>query len=298
MSGKTWISAASFTLVVALAASLLVICATGEFSWGPPEVPKAQCEALTAAKVAPDVIAALSFVYRERVASAIVREPQNTWSNLAFVFVGALIWIHDRRTFARLLGAALIALGMASGLYHASLLPSCRTIDVAAMGWVSFALCCHGYSSARSKPLAEQPAAGSHSAGELWIGVTGGALAMIAAFVRNSVHIAGVKPFATIYTTIAGIGGVFALAMIGIMRAIRAHPEVRMPIARLSLISLVVALGVFCQLNDRAGRCLCAPDGAVQAHAVWHVLMAGAVALAYDLFARIEGRPGLGRPTR
>ncbi|MEO6996404.1 MAG: ceramidase domain-containing protein [Lacunisphaera sp.] len=290
MNRKTWLSAISLTLAIAMVAGLLAVLAKGNFSWGPPEVPKAQCEALTALTSSPAMKVASSLVYRERVANAIVREPQNTWSNLAFVFVGALIWMHDRRTFARLLGAAMIALGLASGLYHASLLPSWRTVDVATMGWVSFALCCHGYSSAR-----RGHAIGTAS--ELWIGATGGVLAMTAAFLRNNVRIAGVKPFDTTYTTIAGIGGIFALAVVGIVRAIRMHPQVRLPVARLAVLGLVVALAVFCQLNDRAGRCLCAPEGIVQAHALWHVLMAYAVGLAYDLFALIEGRSRLGHLT-
>jgi len=284
MSRRTWLFAIGFTLVVAMAGVLLVAFAPGRFRWGLPEMPKAQCEALTAvARLAPDVKAALALVYRERVAGAIVREPQNTWSNLAFVFVGALVWVHDRRTFARLLGT--------------SLLPWLRTMDVATMGWVSFALCCHGYSAGSSRPPSEQSAAGSPSPRGLWIGVIGGVLAITAAIVRNRVQIAGVKPFDTTYTTIAGIAGVFVLASVGIMRAVRARPGTRAPFVRLGVVSLVVALGVFCQLNDRAGRCLCAPDGPIQAHAAWHMLMAMAVALTYNLFALIEGRPGLGRRT-
>src|SRR6185369_15704209 len=82
--------------------------------------------------------------YQARVSAAIIREPQNTWSNLAFVFVGVFVATRDRRTFPRLLGAALGGLGIASGLYHASLLPAWRTVDVALMSWVSVALGCVG----------------------------------------------------------------------------------------------------------------------------------------------------------
>ncbi|MCX6951778.1 MAG: ceramidase domain-containing protein [Verrucomicrobia bacterium] len=294
MSRGSWLRATAFTFSLALAVALAVSFATGRFAWGPPEFPKAQCEALTAASVSPAVKNALTVVYQERVAAAIIREPQDTWSNLAFVFVGALIWVHDRRVFARLFAAALVGLGIGSGLYHASLLPSWRSLDVATMGWVSFALCCHGYvAGSGTLPDAEQKRTRVR---DLAIGFIGGALAMTAAFFRNDVRIAGVKPFDSTYTTILGIAAVFALAVVGLLRAVKARPGLRLPLARVGLLVAVVGAAVFCQLNDRVGRCFCAPESPVQAHAVWHVLMAAATALAYDVFAFVEGRPGMLSP--
>lgn len=303
MSRTPWLRAAAFTLAVALVAGLLAAFAAGRFTWGDPEIPKAQCEALTAAATAsPTVQAALTRAYQARVATAIIREPQNTWSNLAFVFVGALIWAHDRRTFTHLFAAALIALGIASGLYHASLLPSWRSADVATMGWVSFSLCCIGYSATRRPQIPdEKPSqavstdSADFSARDLIVGLLGAALAGLVAYFRNDVHLAGTKPLDTTYTTIAGIGGVFALAVIGIVQAVRTHPQRRVPVAPLAILTLVVAAAVYCQLNDRPGRCFCAPDSILQAHAVWHVLMATAAALAYAMFTTLEGRSAFGR---
>ncbi|MBL9199681.1 MAG: hypothetical protein JNL39_04200, partial [Opitutaceae bacterium] len=77
--------ALGLTLAVALAAALLAAWADGRFIWGPPETPKAQCEALDVATLPPVVKDALARAYHARVATAVVREPQNTWSNLAFV---------------------------------------------------------------------------------------------------------------------------------------------------------------------------------------------------------------------
>ncbi|MBL9202484.1 MAG: hypothetical protein JNL39_18380, partial [Opitutaceae bacterium] len=194
-----------------------------------PEIPKAQCEALEAATLPPVVKDALARAYHARVATAVVREPQNTWSNLAFVFAGALVFARDRRVFPRLLGAALIALGSA-----------------------------------------------------------GGALAMTAAVFRNDVRLAGIKPFDSTYTTIGGVAAVFVLLAAGLLIATRQRVPPRRLAARLGLLAVVVAGAAFCQLHDRPGLCLCAPDGLVQGHAIWHVLMAGAAALAHDLFCRIE----------
>lgn len=287
---NAWTRALGFTLAVALVGAVWAHVAAGKFSWGTPEIPKAQCEALVVDAMPPVVAKALTLAYQERVAAAIIREPQNTWSNLAFVFAGALIWAHDRRAFARLLGAALVALGVASGLYHASLLVSLRSLDVATMGWVSWALCCHGYVAGLRRSEAEERAKCGRG---IWIGLIGAILAMTAAFFRNDVRIAGVKPFDSTYTTILGIAGVFVLALVGVLRAMRARPDAKLPFARVGVLVAVVGAAVFCQLNDRAGRCLCTPDSPVQAHAVWHALMATAVVLAYELFAYVEGRAGV-----
>ncbi|MDP3073551.1 MAG: ceramidase domain-containing protein [Opitutaceae bacterium] len=282
MNANNWRTAVLVTAAITLIAAGLASLATSRFAWGAPESPKAQCEALDATTLPPAVKNTFMRAYQARTAAAIVREPQNTWSNLAFVFVGALVAAHDRRVFARLLGAALIALGLASGLYHASLVMVWRTADVATMAWVSFALCCVGYTAAR--PNREE-----NPRRDLIVGLVGAALAMTAAVFRNDVRVAGVKPFDTTYMTIAGISGVLLLVVLGLVRAARAQPGRPLPIIRLTLLGAIVAGAVFCQLNDRLGRCLCAPESPVQAHAVWHGLMAAAIALAYDTFARIAG---------
>lgn len=273
--------ALAFVLAVALGAAGLAAWAAGRFAWGEPEAPKAQCEALDAATLPPAVKNTFMRAYHARIATAVVREPQNTWSNLAFVLVGALIFARDRSAFARLLGAALVALGLASGLYHASLSPAWRTVDVAAMGWVSFALVCVGAAAVSPRIARLNPVA------QLALGATGGALAMIAAVFRNDVRLAGVKPFDSTYTTIGGVAVIFVLLALGVLFSARRRLPVRPLLLRLGLLALVVAAAAFCQLNDRPGLCLCAPDGAVQGHAAWHVLMAAAAALAYALFVRL-----------
>lgn len=289
MNASPWRTAALVTGAITLMVAVVAALAAERFTWGEPEIPKAQCEALDAATLPPAVKNLFMRAYRTRVATAIVRESQNTWSNLAFVFVGVLVIAGDRRVFTRLLGAALIALGLASGLYHASLLPAWRTVDVATMGWVSFALVCVGGAAVSRRFAALSVTT------QLAIGSVGGALAIVAGVFRNDVRLAGMKPFDSTYTTIAGVAAVFILLALGLLIAARQRVPLRPLTARLGLLALVVAAAAFCQINDRPGRCLCAPDGLVQGHAVWHLLMAAAAALAYDLFARIEGRAALWR---
>ena len=54
----------------------------------------------------------------EAVRTGFIAQPANTWSSLAFVFVGA--WILARSPMKRY-GAATIAIGLGSAFYHASL---------------------------------------------------------------------------------------------------------------------------------------------------------------------------------
>jgi hypothetical protein len=91
MNRKTWLTAVGVTLLVAMSIVVTSRFATGHFSWGTPEIPKAQCEALTADSIPPVLKSALTLRYQERVAAAIIREPQNTWSNLA-VDVAMMGW--------------------------------------------------------------------------------------------------------------------------------------------------------------------------------------------------------------
>lgn len=282
MPRAVWLKTALFTAAVAALAAIAASLAAGRFSWGPPEFPKAQCEALDTATLPPMVKDALTRAYQARVATAIIREPQNTWSNLAFVFAGSLIFARDRRAFPRLLGAALVALGLASGLYHASLLPTWRTVDVATMGWVSFALVCVGGAAVCQRLAALSPST------QFAIGSVGGTLAIVAAVFRNDVRLAGVKPFDSTYTTIAGVAAVFVLLVIGLAVAGRQRVRLRTLIVQMGLLAVLVGIAAFFQISDRPGRSLCAPSNIVQAHAIWHCLMAAAALLAADLFRRIE----------
>jgi hypothetical protein len=286
MNRGAWRIAIVAAVATAAIAGGLASFAAGRFTWGTPEIPKAQCEA----SITPVPLPAPGSnppPYQAHVAAAVIREPQNTWSNLGFVFVGALVVAHDRRFFSRLLGAVLCGLGIASGLYHASLLASWRTVDVAAMGWVTFALSCVGASVVWRKT--SERLARFH----VLIGSVGSALAILAAVFRNDVRIGGVKPFDSTYTTIAGVSVVSLLLLAAVYHALRRSPQSRLRWGRLGLLVVTLGAAIACQLGDHPGHCFCHPESPVQAHAVWHVLMAVAVALTYDLFASIDGGGGI-----
>src|SRR4051812_17748762 len=71
--------------------------------------------------------------HSEAALGRLIREPQNTWSNLVFVFGGAFVLVTSRTRGARMLGIPLIAVGAGSFLYHASASARLRQGDVAAM---------------------------------------------------------------------------------------------------------------------------------------------------------------------
>lgn len=288
MKPSAWSRAAIVTLAIALLAAGFAALGAGRFTWGPPEIPKAQGEALRSDTVVPGVKNLRALRYRERVTTAVVREPQNTWSNLGFLFVGVLIAVHDRRVLARFLGAALVGLGLASGLYHASLLPAWRTVDVAMMGWVIFALALLGLSSVWNSRPGSGPLFASNTT-QVWLSVIGGGLAIIAAIFRNDVRVQGVKPFDSTYMTVGGVACVFVLLGVGVLLA--AGKRVW---ARLGVLAVITAAAILCQLWDHPGFRFFQPDSPIQAHAAWHILMACAAALTYDLFMLLEGRPTLG----
>jgi hypothetical protein len=275
VNASSWTRPLAFTAGVALLAAVIALVAHGHFKWGPPETPKAQCEALN-----PATLMLRPPPYRTEVATAVIREPQNTWSNLAFVFVGALIWARQRHFLPRLLAVATIALGLASGLYHASLLPKWRMLDVVTMGWTAAALACVGF---EALVLGAKPASRLRRTLP-WLGLLTCGAATAVAVLRNDVRVAGFKPFDTTYTTIAGIAVVFVLLMLAIFRHRRSQPGRNLPLGHIAALAGSVGLAAFLQISDRPGHCCGAPDALVQGHAVWHTLMAAAVYIAFTLF--------------
>src|SRR5689334_14561609 len=73
-------------------------------------------------------------------ADSTVMEPQNTWSNLAYLLAGLLIFfrnVRSDRTFGMAFGVALVALAWFSGLYHAQPVNGFfQKLDVATIYWV------------------------------------------------------------------------------------------------------------------------------------------------------------------
>lgn len=249
---------AAITLVLGM---VLMLVGRGE-RWPAPESPPRQGEALDAG-VRED-----EHAIHSRVAlSRLVREPQNTWSNIAFVFCGAWLLSTSRRA-VQLLGVTLIAVGIGSFLYHASASRTLRHLDVGAMYWLFIvtALFVTGSRGPRFRSGLDRHAVS--------IGVGTLALAIGATYARNFAFL-GFKPLAlTLVTTITA-------AVLTITLLIEAVHQRRAVVwGRVGVCLGLFAVAVVCQLGDRPGGWLCRPDSPIQAHSLWHVLSAAAFVFA------------------
>jgi len=104
--------------------------------------------------------------------------------------------------------------------------------------------------------------------------------AVSATFARNVV-IFGVKPIALHTVTI----GSAALMIACLVAAAARHRSGPMTVNAAG-VAVVFGLAAVCQLGDRPGGWLCAPESIVQGHALWHCLSAAALVMAARI---IEG---------
>jgi hypothetical protein len=182
-----------------------------------------------------------------------IAAPADTWSNLAYLAVGA--WLLTRpRGPARTLGGIAIAVGACSFAFHASFTYQGQVLDFAAMFLMT------GWLLARDAVRASWLAADRLNAA--WAAVVGVSLSAFAAF-----HAWGL-PVQTVM--LAHAAGVVALEA----RLARAGRCPR-PAALGAAVGLVAA-AYACWHLDHAAR-FCSPDDHLfQWHAVWHALTAAA----------------------
>jgi predicted membrane channel-forming protein YqfA (hemolysin III family) len=250
-------------IITAVTLSLIGTLLSVGRNWPPPENPPRQGEGI-------DVIALKSgiFIHSQLALSRMVREPQNTWSNLAFVVVGAYLVTGGLTRRARLVGAALIAVGIGSFLYHASASRTLRHADVAAMYALFFATSalCIGSLHRRIGDLLDRRI-GVLAIGTLVIGVC--------ATAGRNIIILGVKPFSLTVGTAAAA----TLLILSLVYTAYQRQRTRTTSMAAGAVGAFI-IGVVCQVGDRPGGWLCAPDAVVQGHALWHLFSALAVFLA------------------
>ena len=237
-------------VVAALLATVAIVREPGQ--WPAPELPPPQGEAADLA----------TGRHSTAAIARLIREPQNTWSNLALLFGGALIVATAATRSGRHAGIALVAVGAGSFLYHASASEALRQLDVGAMYWLFFltaVLCATALRPAWRPPLE------AHGR-TLLLGTL--LLAVVVTAARN-VEISGLKPLSLRFVT------ALAAAMI-IVSLARIAWRLETIGAALQLLGIVTLFGIAaaCQTFDRPGGRLYAPGALVQAHAVWHVLAA------------------------
>ena len=291
-----WVCAA---LGLLLAAALAV----GKVKWGYPE-PRAdknwevddwrsdQCETL----------------HRDSV----VRERQNTWSNLAYLYAGILVLFRARRVLPVFFGVALCALAGTSGMYHASVTGFWQTADIFGVYCVLLGLnCLAGEALWRSQGGGGNPLTGY----AVTCAVVTPLLSFAAAHWRgDTVVVLGISLLDSTVVFIVMVVALVALLTLSLVSeqvaANRKQKHSDLSANRFFLgcghildhvgmfmfYVLVTAAPAFVlrlmdgKNGDGSTKDLCSPDGMLgflQAHATWHVLSALALLLAYDLFARV-----------
>ncbi|MES2696323.1 MAG: ceramidase domain-containing protein [Verrucomicrobiota bacterium] len=226
--------------------------------WPPLEVPPRQGEAV-------DVIRQNPPMHAEVAMRRLIREPQNTWSNLAFVLGGAWLLTAAQCRSSRAAGIALTAVGVGSFLYHASASRELRHLDVGAMYWLFLLLgvvAPAGVFAAWRRRVEPRIVM-------ITVATLGTAVALTCG--RN-LSIAGVKPFAL--TTATAVAATIVIASL-VLIAWRSGTRSRWLAVAGTI--LLFAAALVCQIGDRPGGWLFNPAARLQAHALWHVLSAMAV---------------------
>lgn len=261
-----WICGPLFLITLAVAVSN-----PPSRTWDTVEPPKAQCEAYDAARLqtAKKLTADL---YDPQKLNRIFREPQNTVSNLAYVYVGVALLFASRRMLSRGLALACIFLGVGSGLYHASLLPEWRMIDILGVYAVLFCLLPLGCGAAFRCSSRKFDCLATLGA---WL------LAVPAGIHRNDVRLAGVK----LLDSTSVVVGAVALTSVAALIAWRHARDARHSFAAVVTLSIAAPIAFFGGAADRFGGMLANPDALIQGHAIWHTLGAVALLAAYEIFA-------------
>lgn len=195
-----------------------------------------------------------------------LRQPVNTWSSLAFAWVG--VWVmayapadganrmRNTRLHPFLLGLSAIVIGLGSAFYHASLTFIGQFFDVFGMYLLTTYMLLYAL---------------------LRLGRLSGArfgllyLVVMAALSIVLIALPDVRRFAFAFILIAAI---FVEWMF--MRSRRATVKRNLFIAGVGLFALAFVIWI---LDNE--RIFCAPASLLQGHALWHLLGAVAVALLY-----------------
>ena len=208
-----------------------------------------------------------------------VAQPVNAYSNLAFVWVGLMILgdaagaqtaaassnpMRSQPAYPAVFGAAVVAIGLGSLFYHASMSFAGQWFDV--MGMYLLATFLVLYNLARLRPMSGGAFAWAYIAANALLGV----LLVLAPEARRQVFAALV------------VGAVILEAVVFILR----RPRIRAVYFAAALACFALAYGIW--ILDNA-RILCTPESLLQGHAAWHLLSAAAAGLVY-LYYRSEAQ--------
>ncbi|MBN1811755.1 MAG: ceramidase domain-containing protein [Anaerolineae bacterium] len=225
----------------------------------------------------------------ERLHAGVIRQPINTWSNLAFVSVGVMTLAVAVRDFTLapplkcanpmrtncvypiIYGAVTVLIGLGSTLYHSSLAFVWQTVDVTSIYLLaSFMLL---YNVSRMRPMRGGVFVGGYLLANL---VTG--------------YAAIRWPVTRRYIVVLLILAVLVCEVI-ICRKRRPRTDRRFFAAACTSLALA---GVAWILD--ISRVFCSPDSWLQAHALWHVFMAMTIGLIYFYYRSEDSKESVQLP--
>ncbi len=251
--------------------ALVVWNPSGNF-WKSVEPPKAQCEAYDLERLRTDT-SLTPAIYDQRKLDRLIREPQNTLSNLAYSLAGVAILLAARKPAFINLGFAAIFLGFGSGMYHASLLPEWRMVDILGVYAVLYLLVLGGALENLGRGRTGLPA---------WIAsLAVWAAAIFTGVHRNDVRWLGVKVFDSTYVFVVAVAAGCVLAALALRRAANRSKYLR----ALGVMGVALGISFAGGIGDRFHGFWAAPDGLLQGHAIWHTFGAVALLAAYEAFA-------------
>jgi hypothetical protein len=213
---------------------------------------------------------------------SVVLEPQNTWSNLGYLFAGLLVVYRSRTLRGIGVGALLCVTGITSGLYHAVPVDrTLQTLDVASIYWLLLALIGYGILSLEihfhalgREPLVEKLL--------IAVALVAGAIVAVAGLLDSTIAV------------LILVAGLLVLVGVGFFPPSRQITPLTYREITGYLMGMLM-LGIFaavCRLGDGEGRVLCDPHGPIQFHALWHLFSAALLLVAYDYFTRVADLPG------
>lgn len=192
-------------------------------------------------------------LFCEELLCSWVTTPANTWSNIAFLLAGAALWRQEpprSGTAAGLFGPIALAIGVFSGLYHASSIFALQVLDNAAMFLFACLLLCLN--------LRRLGALSSGAVLPLYLGLVGASIALM--FVFPALGLPTQAIFAAQIFAVLG-------TELRLLRSGGVETDYAFLVGAAAVFTASFALWI---LDQR--RILCDPSNhIIQGHAVWHV---------------------------
>jgi hypothetical protein len=234
---------------------------------------------------------------------AAVLEPQNTWSNFAYLVAGALILYRSRTLLGAFVGLNLAFEFLFSSLYHGKLTFGLQKMDVALIYVLLLSLAAYAIQSLFFAEWSEKTAYPTLT-WPVFIALVVSAVVIIMGVIMGVIMD---SIFESTWTTGALVGVVGILLIIGLGAAALRGGHAG---AIVVIIVQILAVGIptlWFKFSDGQGKHflffpnLCCPKAPLQSHSSWHILSAVMVAIAYDFFANFSGDGrvfSLSRPAR